>query len=61
MAVAESIDSGDVLRAYDPYNTGMYKGIKVSKEVPSIEVNRVADIFVVSVSFISFYTIIIED
>ena len=35
---AESAEAGDVLKAYDPYNRGMYKGIKVSRESTETEV-----------------------
>lgn len=38
MVVEDSAESGDVLKAYDPYNRGMYKGIKVSRETSETEV-----------------------
>lgn len=36
--VDENTESGDVLKAYDPYNRGVYKGIKVSRECTETEV-----------------------
>jgi hypothetical protein len=38
--VAHIAESGDVLKAYDPYNSGVYKGIKVSKDSRETEVCR---------------------
>jgi hypothetical protein len=43
--IADNVETGDVMKSYDPYNRGIYKGIKVSRESTETEVLLVEFLF----------------
>ena len=54
-AEMESTESGDVMKTYDPYNKGVYKGIKVTRESTEIEVRYTTFFLLIQSSVILIY------